>query len=152
MQMVAGVEKGKAQLEEGRARDMAKRYEARQLVTKSKAEQAKGQREAIEQRRKGEIFLSDAIAAAAAGGGVTTDAAAIEDIAKVNQAIDYNALSALYDAELEAQTLRQQAKSRVWEGKLARKASYRAAHSTMMDTAADAMGSMGGGMGGGGGG
>lgn len=67
--------------------------------------QASGQRRAIEVRRQGDQVQSDARAAMAASGGVTDDAGAIQQLADIQQAFDYNALSALYEGDSEARGL-----------------------------------------------
>jgi len=73
---------------------------------RAKAAMATGQRKAIEERRRGKAIQSDAVAAMAAGGGVSDDAGAIETLAKIEQVTDYNALSALYEGDSEAEGLR----------------------------------------------
>ena len=95
----------------------AKKFEASQINRNAKAISAKGNREAYETRRQGKVLASNARAAMAGSGGLTSDAGAVEDLAKIKRTTDYNALSALFESETQAENLKMKAKARTLEGR-----------------------------------
>lgn len=106
------------ELAKGTAADKQAKYEGTQLDRAAKSKYATGTREAAEELRTGRIAESDAIARMAASGGTATDAAAIERLAKIQEASKHEALSSLYARGTEAQGLRHKAAARRYEGKL----------------------------------
>lgn len=94
---------------------------------------ASGQRRAAEIRRQGDVLKSDAIAAMAGGGGVADDVGAIKRLADIEQVTNYNALSALYGANTEAQQLRYSGEVAKARGTQARKTSYLNMGATVLD-------------------
>lgn len=66
---------------------------------------AAGAREAQGISHQGKVLESDAITAMVAGGGVTDP----EMLAKLRQRVDYNALSAIFDANRESGSMRMRA-------------------------------------------
>jgi len=97
----------------------AKDFEARQLKRNAKAISAKGNREAIEVRRQGKIMASNARASMAGSGGVTTDSQAVEQLSSIKQRTDYNAVTALFEANTQADALRTEASAKKIEGQRA---------------------------------
>jgi len=85
--------------------------DAARLERMATARYAKGTREAGEEKRQGDIVLSNARAAMAAGGGTTTDPAAIEAQGKIASEGEYNSLMAMYEGKLESEDMRDQAAS-----------------------------------------
>lgn len=132
-----------SQILEGQDVDKLKRFEARQLKTKSVAVKAKGTREAQEELRQGRILASNIRAAQAGSGGTTTDVGAIEQQAEAKQVTDYNAFAALFESESRAQNLELAAKGKRWEGKAAKAASRRKALATVISDAGKASGTGG---------
>lgn len=112
-----------SQYSQGESAKASKGFEAEQLNRSAKARGAAASREAYEERRRGRVLQSNIRAAQAAGGGTTTDPGAISTLAKAQVVTDYNALSALYQGEVEAEGLRTAAKAREFEGKSQQRAS-----------------------------
>lgn len=108
---------------EGNAKNKASIAEQAQLEKQAKRVQGVGSREAQEQIRKADIVAGDATAIRAAGGGAM-DAGSIERIAKIESEGNYNALSALYDADQEASQLREQGKVVRASGKRAKTSGF----------------------------
>lgn len=101
------------------------KMQAAQYARNATAAFATGTRRAGEIRRQGDVLKSDAAAAMAAGGGVTDDVGAISTFAEIEQVVDYNALSALYEGETRAEDLR-------FAGKVAKSTSRAKAFSTVL--------------------
>lgn len=121
--------------------DKAARFKAKQVERNAIAKRAQGTRQTQEGLRVGRKLQSDAQAQMAAGGGSTTDVGAVEQKAKLKQATDYNALTALFEAEEQAKGMDLAAKGIRMEGKMDKKAAQRQALSTLIssDTASDYM-------------
>jgi len=119
----------------GSAADKTAKFKAQQIERNAKARRASGTRETQEGLRKGRVLQSDAIAQMAAGGGAF-DAGSIEQLAELKQTTDYNALTALFEAEEQAKGLDLAAKGVRIEGKMAKKKGQRKALSTIL-TGAD---------------
>lgn len=117
---------------EGRAADRASKTDAAQLREMADAAQARGTREAQEEARIKRKNISDAEAQMAGMGGITTDAGAVETLAKIEQIGEYNALSALYEADVEASGLRKGAIQRRAEGRAAKSAARTRALTTLI--------------------
>lgn len=127
-------------LAEGEAAEEAGKLQASQYAKNAIAAQAEGTRKAGEIRRQGEALKSDAAAAMAAGGGVTDDVGAIETFADIEQAVDYNALAALYEGKSRADTMDFAGRTAKWEGKAAKSASRTKALGTALSGAGMAYG------------
>lgn len=84
------------------AQDEEGEITAAQHARAAKASSARGSRESTEVRRQGEIIKSDTVAAMVAGGGVSDDAGAIKHISDIEEAVDFNALAAIYEGETRA--------------------------------------------------
>lgn len=108
-------------LVQGSADKSAANFEAAQMVRNAKARYAQGTRDTQEALRQGRVLQSNARAAMAAGGGVTTDPGAIEQLAKLKDVTDYNALSQLFQAKTEFGAGMTQAAARRMEGSRAKK-------------------------------
>jgi len=120
----------------GGAADKAAKFKAQQIERNAKARRASGTRETQEGLRKGRALQSDAIAQMAAGGGAF-DAGSIEQLAELKQTTDYNALTALFEAEEQAKGLDLAAKGTRIEGKMAKKKGQRKALSTILTGASE---------------
>jgi hypothetical protein len=119
-------------MSQGNAQAAAAAFEADQLERNSIARYAQGTREAQERLREGRIIQSNARAAMAGSGGVTDDPAALETQAEIRNATDYNALAALYNAEVDANAMSNAASARRYEGKLAKQKGMMGALSTVL--------------------
>lgn len=95
--------------------------EARSMERKAARTEAAGTRAAMAEQYKGRVAMSDATAAMVAQGGVVNP----EQLAKLKQRADYNALSAVYDAKSAAADLRMAAGLKRIEGKF-KKSQYAA--------------------------
>lgn len=130
-------------IQQGKASEAASKYEAEQMVQQAKARYAQGTREAQEARRRADLMESNARAAMAGSGGVATDPGAIEQLSKIREVGDYNALAAMFEAESEGKGLRQAAKSRLHEGRLAKKTAFSTALGKAMSLIPGGFGSTG---------
>jgi len=110
----------------------AKSFEARQLKRNATASLAKGTREAQEIRRQGKIQASNARAAMSGMGGITTDAGAVRELGDIKKVTDYNALSALFESETEAENLKLKARTSKLEGRQAGMAGVRKSLATVL--------------------
>lgn len=128
-------------MQEGEAANEASKRDAAQLRDNANAAQARGTREAAEEARIKRKNISDAEAQMAGMGGITTDAGAVETLAKIEEVGEYNALSALYDADVEASGLRSQARVVRAKGRAAVSASRTKALSTIIQGGTQAYGS-----------
>lgn len=122
-------------ISEGNAADKALRFKAKQIERNATAKRAQGTRQAQEGFRFGKKSQSDMQAIMAASGGSTTDAGAIEQKAELESVTDYNALTALFEAEEQAKGMDLAAKGARMEGKMAKKAGQRKAIGTIMEDA-----------------
>lgn len=105
----------KALKEEGRQAQVKAKFESEQLQKKANAAYARGTKDAGEERRKAAIVASNAQAASAASGGAFDEGVA-ENLAGIKTAGDYNALTAMFDAESAQQGFELQAATKRWEG------------------------------------
>ena len=128
------------ELREGKAIKASKDFEAAQLDRQATARYAEGTRSAYEDKRASDIVQSNARAAMAASGGTTTDEGATEQLAGIESRGKYNVLASLFDAEVDAQSLKLRADASRYEGKLAKHESKRRALSTVISGAANRWG------------
>lgn len=91
-------------------------FEAKQMRKKADDELAIGQRNATQARREKESLLSKARATAAGSGTDVSDPGIVSIMSGIEQQGEYNALSAMYNAELAKTGLYAQAKQRKSEG------------------------------------
>jgi hypothetical protein len=111
----------------GEADQQALNFEAEQLDRNAEEERAIATREVAENRRQRQLVLSRARAAgAASGGGRDFDLEA-----DLDEEADYRRLTALYDGETRARSLRTTAAVRRGEGSAARRAGFIRAGSTI---------------------
>ena len=108
-----------ASLAAGAGAKAAAKSEALQLEQQAAESKAIGQRQAIEERRKGELVLSQQRAAAAAGGASTDDPGILELMLDTAETADMNARMAQYQGEAGAQRSMFAADMRRLEGKQA---------------------------------
>lgn len=123
LQVVGTIVSMAGHLQRGKAAEAARNFEAQQIEEKAKLKDALAQREAIEERRKKRILISNAIArAGASGGGVYGDGSVMKTIEGIEATGEQNALTALWEGRQESFFLRNQANALRFEGKQARKA------------------------------
>ena len=118
--------------QQGDAANIAAKNKAFQQEESGKQALASGIRKANEQRHQGEVVRSDARAAMSAAGGVTDDAGATKMISDIDNVYEYNAMSAIYESEVEDQQSRYAAKVSRWEGKSAQRAGNMKALSSLV--------------------
>lgn len=109
--------------QQGKAAQNASRYEAAQYQDAANLKAIEGQNQAAEIRRQKEVALSDARAAAAAsGGGGVGESQFLMQQGRLGGALERNALSTIYQANVEAGGLRRRATGALYEGKVAKQA------------------------------
>lgn len=123
-------------------------FEAKQLEAKGKEEQAAGQKEAREYRRKKELALSRNQTVAAASGFSATDPTALALQDEIARYGTYQEQMAQYGGESRRSGLEGQAAGRRYEGKAEKRASRFRAAGTILGTAGSLAGKYGGGTGG----
>ena len=101
---------------QGIAGKNAAKFQAGMEEQRANLAMARGTREASEARREGRIIESNARAAMAAGGGDTTSAGSINQLSKIGRDAEYNALSAIFNAETTAGANRAQAQAYKMQG------------------------------------
>jgi hypothetical protein len=95
-------------------------YTASQLEAQATAERASAQREAIQERKQKDLVISRAKAVgASSGGGVD-----LNILGKIEEAGEYNALTALWEGEERARGAENQAAATRWGGKRAKLAGF----------------------------
>jgi hypothetical protein len=109
--------KGIGTILSSRAEAKALKGQATQLDAQALTEQASSQREAIEERRTARFAQSRALALAAAGGTSASDGDIEKIISDIAGEGEYRALTALYNGDEQADSLRAQAKARRKEAK-----------------------------------
>lgn len=122
----------------GKAQQQEAYYRATQAEMAAGQTRASGQRAAIEQRRKGEIARSRAIALQAGQGGSTADPTFINIVGDLGTETEYSAMSALFQGEDEAAGLEQQAGLSRFEGDSAYRAGKAESKSLMLAAAGKA--------------
>lgn len=122
---------------EGSAKGKAAEFEARQAERGAKGAKARSTRVAQDIGEQGKKLLSDATTAMVASGGVSTDPGALSTLGDIGQKIDYNILSAIYEGDLEAQGLLNQAAASRYGGRMAKRAGLVKGFSTALGGASD---------------
>ena len=113
---------GSAAADAGRSQEKAAKFEAKQMRQQAGQERASSQRQAEQDRRKGRLTASRALAVAAASGGGASDTTVVEKIADIEAEGELNALAALFEGEERARTLETGAQVRRFEGRSERAA------------------------------
>ncbi len=111
--------------------------EADQIAQRAKSAFAKGTVDAAEQRRQARVTKSDARAAQASSGTTTDDAQAISQLAEIEQVGEFNAMSALFGARTEQQSLLRAERMKRYEGKSGRTAKMFEGLGTVVSTYMD---------------
>ena len=130
---------------EGSAKAKAAEFSAAQLERKAKMSKALATRRVQGIKEQGKKFLSDARTAMVASGGVSTDAGALEGLGDIEEKIDYNILSAIFEGDLEAQGMQNQASAARYGGRMAKRAGLIKGFSTALGGASGAFSSFSGG-------
>lgn len=124
----------------GREQERAAKADSEQIKRNARRTYAAGTRAYDETKRQGDIAASNARARMAAGGGTTDDVSAIRDQAVIERETEYNALSALYDAQTQSEGQFYQAQARRQEGKNAKRAGNMKALATLISGGAKTYG------------
>jgi len=131
MSVLGDKEYNKSLKEDAKAAAADAMFTAEQLEINAKAVEAQGTRSAYFMRKKGETIASDARASMAAGGGSASDAGAIDRIADIDAATDYNVLATLYDSRRRSEGMKAQAGAKRREAAAARKAAKKKKRSSI---------------------
>lgn len=118
---VAQVGMGKLdELESAEDQKKTAKMTAKQLKERAISVEGAGQREAKAERKSGELLKSKAITEMAAGGGGVDS----ELLGDIGAQADYNALAALYESDVKASSLRDEAALGKYKAKLAKRRVY----------------------------
>jgi len=115
------IQAGQAAKAQGRAAQQAAEFEAQQMERRQIAENAMGQRAAIEQRRRGDLVSSALQARAAASGGGTADPSIIDIEGDLGAETALRFQNALFEGESRGQGYQTGAALRRFEGDAARR-------------------------------
>ena len=121
----------------GQAEGMAAEFSARQYDENAVAAEAKSIQVSNQERRKATLMQSRARAVAAAGGGMVTDPGMTDIMADIGEEGELNALTALWEGNVEASGLRKQAYATRLTGKAKERAGNIKAVSHVMSGAHD---------------
>lgn len=127
-----------SQIQAGNEAQIAGNFEASQLNQKANDTVATSQRAAAEQRRQSAILQSRAQAVAAASGAGASDPGVVNIVGDIAKEGEYRALTALYNGNDEARSLRIQAGLTKMQGQQAKQASRVEAVSTILSGGAKA--------------
>ena len=116
--------------QQGRSQQDAARFEAAQLEDQARQRVIQGQLEAEEIRRIREIAMSDAKARMAADGGI--DPQQQFQLGNLAGAYEKNALQNIYQASVDAATMRRGGEVRQFEGRVAKRAGTTGALTTAL--------------------
>jgi hypothetical protein len=108
--------------QEGKQRQAALEYSAKLDEQNAGQRQAASQRAAAEERRRGILAQSRALAVAAASGASASDPTVVDIVSDLNAEGTYRGMLALYQGEDEARQLRQSAATKRYGGEVAREA------------------------------
>lgn len=123
--MIAGtVMQAGSSIAAGNAEAAQYNYQARGARQEAVQARAVGQRQALEERRRGAYAISRARALAAASGAGATDPTAIDIMAGIRAEGEYNALIAMASAEDRARGLEANASLLRYQGDQAKQAGY----------------------------
>ena len=135
-------------IHQGEVAKVQSEIQARELREDANASQAVAQRVAIQRRRQGVFAASRARAVAVASGAGLGDTTAETLVDRIDAQSDLNVLNALYEGDTTAKGLRDDASTKLREGRAARRGSrYRALGSAISGASsfADKYGDDGGG-------
>lgn len=116
LSIVGNIQQGNAAERSGLEEQLARQYEAEQLKVDAGQAVAAAQRDAMEQRRQGELLQSRAIALAAASGGGVTDPSVVKLLSSNAGEIAYRSAVAIYRGEDEARSLNAKAAAALYSG------------------------------------
>lgn len=133
--IVGTVLSASSKIGEGKSAAKEAAFEAEQYRTQAGTERALSQRQAIDEKRKADILISNAVNISAAGGGASTDKGVTDITSKIAGQGEYNKLAQLYNGEEKARGLETQANTLDWQGKQYKKAGKIAALTTLMSGA-----------------
>lgn len=136
--ILGGVAGAAGQAQAGEAANATAKYQALVARQNANAEEATGQRQAIEERRKAAFTSSRIRAVAAASGAGADDPSVLNLEADVNAQGEYNAMSRLFTGASAGQAQRQNAMLTTLAGRNERDASYAAAGGTILKSVGDA--------------
>lgn len=119
-------------LEGGEAQQKAATYQAAQMRRNALQEQAAGIQAANEEARKTELMQSRILAVAGASGAGTLDPTVLNLIGQTAAEGKLASMTRIYNSEVAAQGMREQAAATEYEGALAKRASKYKAYSTML--------------------
>lgn len=117
----AAYKAGKAAAQTGADQKEAKYFEAAQLDRLAGQELATSQRVALDEKRKGEVMASRALALSAASGGSATDPTVITLVSGIAGETAYKQAVAIYEGKARARNLRLSAGAARMEGETAEK-------------------------------
>lgn len=123
------------QREAGKTAEANSRIEAAQEERAANASQAEGQREYIQETRRAKVAQSRARAVAASSGGRASDPTVQNMIGSIGAQGEYNALSALYSSDTDAELSRMAATNSRRMGRARRRAANMDATSTILSGA-----------------
>lgn len=143
--MVAGtVLSAYSAMEAGKDAKDTSKLQAGAMTQQAGQERAASQRVAAEERRKGRLAQSRALALAAASGGGASDPTVTNILSGIEGESEYNALSAMYEGEERARTLETNASITKKYGKDTKSAYQLQAASTVLKGGGSLMGRYGG--------
>jgi hypothetical protein len=140
MAVVGGMQQSSAIKAAGKAQLAEAQYRAAQGRQIAGQERASGQRQYIEDKRKGRLAQSRAIALSAAGGGTTGDVSDI--IGDLGSESEYSALTSLFEANDRASQLESGADLALFEGRNAYSAAKTNAKTAMFEGLSKAGGTL----------
>ncbi len=121
----------------GEVEKMNADFEAKQLEREANVASAESQRDAIKARREAKYMESRARALAASGGGVASDPTVVKLIDGIQEEGEYNALTALYNGQQRADSMRTGAGLSRSAGKAAKSAGKTKGVSTVLQGASN---------------
>lgn len=119
------------------------RIQANQLDAQAGLKRASSQRDAIEERRQGNLVMSRAVAVAAASGAGADDPTVVNNIANIAGEAEYRALTALYNGDEEAAGMEAQAAANRRGAKATKTAGLLKAGSTILSAGSSLFGKYG---------
>ena len=115
LKVASAIQQGRVANAMGKAQRAAKEREAEQLDQNAVQTVAAAQRKAMEEKRRGDLVASRALAIAAAGGGAS-DKSVVNIISDLKGEGSYRAMLAMYEGEDRARLMREQGKLTRFEG------------------------------------
>jgi len=125
-------------IQQGNAANKQAKLEAAQMDSQANSVQGDAQRQMLQQRQQQHLAQSALLARAAAGGGDTSSAGFANLYGGLEAQGDYNALATLYNGDVKATGLRNQAMMTRYQGQLTKHASKIQAVAGLLKTAGSA--------------